>query len=749
VEIEELREYLRRVRAAVDQPVSTAEPWHIWLDHPELAEDVDFIAAHVLPYWEGVSVDAAIDHLTKRWGELKAAFPGKEIVLTEVGWPSGGRRIEDAEPGLVNQARFIRRFLNTADELKIAYIVMEAFDQPWKGGLEGSAGAHWGLYDADGEAKFPLAGPLLEIPNWPTLYGLSVALAFLPLLWLLGRVRELTFAGRVFLGVMLQTVASMAVWSLFEVHGYAYTVWAWCLAGAMLLAQGLLAAGMLVDSHEMAELLWKPRWRRKYEPVRSTGPRDWPFVSLHLAIANEPPDLVRRTLQGLARLDYPEFEVIVVDNNTKDPALWQPVQAACAELGPRFRFFHFDVLKGFKAGALNVALRETDPRAAVVGVLDADYVVHRDWLRRVMPHFDKEKVGFVQAPQDNREWEGDTFQEWINWEYAGFFYLGMVHRNERDAIIQHGTMTLVRRSALDALNGWGEWCICEDSELGLRLMRAGWESVYVDHVFGRGITPPHFAGYRRQRFRWAYGAVQILKKHWRALLPGSRELTPGQRYHFATGWLSWFTDALQLLFTLAGLVWTVGLVIWPKAFEFPLQVFLLPTPLIFAFKLVRTLWLYEARVPCTLRQRLGAAVAGMALTFTVGKAVLYGLFTSSLPFQRTPKTADRNSVVAGLLMARDELTVLGLLWLAAFGVAARFGLDDPDAAIWVLVLAVQSLPYLAAVVLSLVNAVPALRYKHVRAGALSAAAQATPRLTPAREAVLRNSAADARRRARR
>lgn len=746
VSVEQLREYLRRVRGAVDVPVSTAEPWHIWLAHPELAEDVDFIAAHVLPYWEGVSVDAAVDHLVQRWHELHAAFPGKEIVLTEVGWPSAGRRNDDAEPGVVNAARFVRRFLNVADELNIQYIVMEAYDQPWKGGLEGSAGAHWGLFDADGEAKFPLVGPLQEVPNWPTLYGLATALAFLPLLWFLGRFRDLQFTGRVFFGVILQIVASMGVWAVFEVHGYAVTLTAQLLATAMLLAQGLLALGLLVDGFEMTEILWRPR-RRRFAPVHAAEPRRWPFVSLHIAIANEPPDLVRRTLQGLARLDYPEFEVIVVDNNTKDPALWQPVEAACEELGPRFRFFHFDTLAGFKAGAVNVALRETDPRATVVGVLDSDYVVNRDWLRRVVPYFDRQAVGFVQAPQDNRAWEGDLFQEWINWEYAGFFHLGMVHRNERDAIIQHGTMTLVRKSALEELGGWAEWCICEDAELGLRLLRAGWESVYVDHVFGKGITPPHFAGYRRQRFRWAYGAVQILKRHWRALLPWSHDLTPGQRYHFATGWLPWFTDALHVLFTLTGLVWTAGLVIWPDAFEFPLQVFLLPTPLIFIFKVARSFWLYEAKVPCTRRQRLGAAIAGMALTFTVGKAILAGLFTRRLPFQRTPKFNDRTAFVQGLLMARDELIVLSLLWLAAAAVTARFGLDDPDAVIWAIVLGVHSLPYAAAVALSLVTVLPALRYGHLADDVLAAIAE-DPDLAPAPETARPTTAAAPPRRAR-
>jgi cellulose synthase/poly-beta-1,6-N-acetylglucosamine synthase-like glycosyltransferase len=95
--------------------------------------------------------------------------------------------------------------------------------------------------------------------------------------------------------------------------------------------------------------------------------------------------MVMQTLDSLAALDYPDFEVIVIDNNTKDPAVWRPVQDYCAQLGERFRFFHFDVIKGFKAGALNYVLSQTSPDAKVIGVIDSDYMVRPDWLKAVVP----------------------------------------------------------------------------------------------------------------------------------------------------------------------------------------------------------------------------------------------------------------------------------------------------------------------------------------------------------------------------
>src|SRR6185503_12393766 len=168
---------------------------------------------------------------------------------------------------------------------------------------------------------------------------------------------------------------------------------------------------------------------------RQPADRHWPKVSIHVAICNEPPAMVIQTIESLAAVDYPNLEVIIIDNNTKDPAVWRPVQDYCASLGERFKFFHFDVMKGFKAGALNYVLSQTAPDAKVIGVIDSDYMVRPDWLKAVVPYFDDPKIAYVQAPQDHRDWKDDRFKEMLNWEYAGFFDIGMCLRNEYDAII--------------------------------------------------------------------------------------------------------------------------------------------------------------------------------------------------------------------------------------------------------------------------------------------------------------------------
>src|SRR5690606_33593306 len=126
----------------------------------------------------------------------------------------------------------------------------------------------------------------------------------------------------------------------------------------------------------------RPPARGKRLAVPGAG---WPKVSLHLPLRDEEPELVRRTLDSLAALDYPEFEVLVVDTHTSDPRRWEAVAEHCARLGPQFRFFHLGPFPGFRAGALNFALRETSLASEVIGVLKAGHVVRSHWLRCMIP----------------------------------------------------------------------------------------------------------------------------------------------------------------------------------------------------------------------------------------------------------------------------------------------------------------------------------------------------------------------------
>ncbi|WP_036139313.1 glycoside hydrolase family 17 protein [Luteibacter sp. 9135] len=164
----ELAGYISRVNKATDVPVTYADVWEFWQKHPALAKATDYLTIHILPYWEDqpVAPEDAVRHVADVYQKMKREFPGKAIMIGETGWPSQGRTRRDASASLVNEARYMREFLNYAATVDMPYNVIEAFDQPWKRDLEGTVGGYWGIFDVDAEPKFAMQGPIIEEPRW-------------------------------------------------------------------------------------------------------------------------------------------------------------------------------------------------------------------------------------------------------------------------------------------------------------------------------------------------------------------------------------------------------------------------------------------------------------------------------------------------------------------------------------------------------------------------------------------------------
>lgn len=242
------------------------------------------------------------------------------------------------------------------------------------------------------------------------------------------------------------------------------------LASLVLLVLEIAALVLAVSfAFETCDVVSRVRHDRLFP---SPDPGYLPKVSLHIAAYNEPPDMLIETIKSLEAIDYPDFEIVVVDNNTKDPDVWQPVMEY-ARSSSRVRFVHVDPWPGYKSGALNLVLeRYCDPAAEIVGVVDADYRVDPQYLRQTVGYFADPNVAFVQTPQDYRDWRGSSYFTACYDAYRYFFATAMPSRNERNSIIFAGTMGLLRRSLLESIGGWDEWCITEDAETSLRLLMA-------------------------------------------------------------------------------------------------------------------------------------------------------------------------------------------------------------------------------------------------------------------------------------
>jgi exo-beta-1,3-glucanase (GH17 family)/cellulose synthase/poly-beta-1,6-N-acetylglucosamine synthase-like glycosyltransferase len=704
--IDDLIKLIQRVKGSVNVPVTTGEIWNIWLEHPELASSVDFIAAHILPYWEGFSDKQAVDQALIIYQKLRDAFPGKRIVIAEFGWPSAGYNLQNAMPGPFEQAVTLRNFVNRAEAIGMEFNIVEAIDQPWKF-FEGGVGPYWGILNAAREPKFAWTGPVVNEDYWKQaaialLVGILLSLPILRLVYPTALQALVLSTASHGVGAWVATV--FAYWTgHYFVFGSAFAL----TMGLILLVPLVLIAMARID--EIAAIAFGrcPRrllMQRQPDATAAAGaglPTALPKVSIHVPAYREPPEMLKQTLDAVARLDYPNFECVVIINNTPDPEFWQPIQDHCRALGERFIFINAEKVEGFKAGALRIAMERTAADAEIIGIIDADYVLTPDWLKDLVPAFADPRVGLVQAPQDHRDGDRSLMHYIMNGEYAGFFDIGMVQRNEANAIIVHGTMCLIRRAAMDMAGGWAGDTICEDTDLGLAIIEHGWLTHYTNKRYGYGLLPDTYEAFKKQRHRWAYGGFQIVKKHWRRFLPGASRLTPDQKREFTLGWLNWLgAESLGVLVAILNLVW-VPIVAFADI-AIPDKILTLPIIASFLVSLVHFVTLYRLRVPVKSAQMLGAMIAAMSVQWTVCRAVANGLITEHLPFARTSK--------GGLSSMSIEFqafweAVIGVLLLVGAGVliASNNFKHVHEIYVFAAVLVLESLPFLSAVAIAILE----------------------------------------------
>jgi glucan 1,3-beta-glucosidase len=248
---------IRSVKAQVAVPVTYADVWEFWLHGREVYEAVDFVTIHILPYWEDFPVRAKyaaahVDAIRKR---MAVAFPGKEILVGETGWPSEGRMRDAALPSRTNQARVVSEILDLAKRENFRVSLIEAYDQPWKRQLEGTVGGYWGLFDSEQRTlKYPPGIAISNYPFWKLQMGSGMALAILVFgaAWLTLRRRPWTprLTSWVAVGISATTAGILfgvaADKMFYESYGIGgWLLWGWLLAAAI--ASPLLGGNALMS----------------------------------------------------------------------------------------------------------------------------------------------------------------------------------------------------------------------------------------------------------------------------------------------------------------------------------------------------------------------------------------------------------------------------------------------------------------------------------------------------------------------
>jgi exo-beta-1,3-glucanase (GH17 family) len=316
--VSDLRETVRSVKRRVSIPVTYADVWEFWLRYREVGDDVDFVTAHFLPYWEDFPTRAedAAAHVDDVRKQMTVVFPTKEILIGETGWPSKGRMRDGALPSRINQARFISEVLDRAQRENFRVNLFEAYEEPWKRQWEGTVGAYWGLYDGGHRGpKYPPGEAISNYPFWKLqmVSGIALSLLVFGAGWLAlrrwpqeqrsiawGTIAVSATVGGILLGISVEKVLQES-----------YILYDW-LAGGMLLAAGivapLLAPDALISRRPVPtffELLGRREDRTSHIPTKVLGftlmaitlvaavtalglvfdprGRDFPFASLAMA----------------------------------------------------------------------------------------------------------------------------------------------------------------------------------------------------------------------------------------------------------------------------------------------------------------------------------------------------------------------------------------------------------------------------------------------------------------------------------
>jgi glycosyltransferase involved in cell wall biosynthesis len=438
---------------------------------------------------------------------------------------------------------------------------------------------------------------------------------------------------------LLATSAAGIVVAVDQVAGMRAAPVTVALIGVGLAVSVLRTPSSLMQTFENWEVGLRRRWHRSRKAlVGAVLPADAPFVTVQVPTHAEPPEIVIATLDALSRLEYPDFEVLLIDNNTADERLWRPVQEHCAELGPRFRFRHVEGITGAKAGALNWARPHVDPATRLVALVDADYQVEPRWLAETAGLFDDPGLGFVQCPHAYRGYAGSTYATMVDTGYEWAQATEMVSRNEHDAGITVGTMSLIRLETLDAAGGWAPWCQTEDSEFAIRAHDAGYSSLLLDHSYGRGLIPETFTELRKQRFRWTYGPGQEFRAHARRYLSRRSRLSLRQRVRHGHYGLVVLVTGFSVLSVPVGAALLVSMAVHHEAPALDPVLLLAVGSVLLARRVMRWL-LFRTVVGTSLRGFVGGAVALMAVKPTMSTAAFSVLIGRPTSWSRTSKFA--------------------------------------------------------------------------------------------------------------
>ncbi len=421
-------------------------------------------------------------------------------------------------------------------------------------------------------------------------------------------------------------------------------------------------------------VLWRAWNTRKSGPVIPpvVADSELPGVTVQLPIFNEV-FVVRRLIRTVAALDYPKdrFEIQVLDDSTDETQLLAREEVdRLRELGFQASYVHRTDRTGYKAGALENGLKLA--RYELLAIFDADFVPEKDFLRKLVPHFEDQTVGAVQARWTHLNEESSELTRLQALMLDGHFRLEHCARSRSGLFFNfNGTGGLWRRATIQDAGGWQHDTLTEDLDLSYRAQLKGWRFVYRDDVICPAELPGDMNAYKAQQHRWAKGSVQAMRKLvpriWKSDLPIA---TKAEAFIHLTSNLCYLLAIPLLLMSLPMLLIRARIADGWLGAMIDQTVFACGTMSVLVFYagtlVARGTWAPRYwHLPFSLL----ALMTGMAVN--QARAVLEGFGRDSGEFVRTPKANLPSGKVSGKSSYRSAKSVVR--WIE-FGFALYFTL---------------------------------------------------------------------------
>lgn len=683
---EEQKEYIIYLQKNSKIPVTIAEIYGDIFENLDLTSTLSIVGYHEFPFWNGTDVTKAVESQILKHKIISIFFAGrdKKVYLLEAGWPTDGYNVGEAKASLENQRLFISELTTSFNEENYFYNIIEAFDQPWKRhDLEGREGMYWGLLRGDrGEKDFNFQKQSILISV--LIFLISIAIPT----WI--KRKDTLFIGIFYiLNIPILISIFFITQSLFIHYYFLNTLSLLSIKGLLLLIININVQYIIYTTTSVL-LQRKRKDIEKYLITQDALPNTGPLISIHIPAKNEDPQKLIKTIENVLNQNYSNFEIVVVINNTVDTNLVEPVRQFCKKHSP-IKFIYEQKLSGFKSGALNLALANTDKNAEYIGIIDADYNIEPNCLPRVAKEFEND-FDVVQFPQ---AYKNDLTNENILARTCtaeqDIFKEFLIERLSSNSFIMQGTMLFIRKKTLLEVGGWDESTIVEDCMLGIQLINSGKKIHYIPIAHGFGEAPSNWQAVITQRSRWVSGTVSgIFRKI------NFKKMNPVQIYHYLMSWSSWLLSIFYLPFFFVVMYRSLMGEISPDYYlghEFFLPIFLLFLTYTFSGILIYT---YKGKGILNLLRML---VVQIGLIPSIGVAALKGVLPKALvlPIFTTTRTVKT-------IRERIMLDFLCLLFFYAqiIIIYIRHGMQGVDQITWVLFIFFgMSLPFICRIYLRL------------------------------------------------